>query len=103
MDWDKLLFGDENLAFLLEVVVRAAIMFAVVFATLRLMGKRTVKQLSVLELLIIIALGSAAGDPMLYKEVGVLSAVAVFLVALLLQSLNWLSAKNGSSPLCLSG
>lgn len=83
MEWGELLLGDESLAFLAEVALRAAIMFALVFITLRLMGKRAVKQLSVLELLIIISLGSAAGDPMLYCEVGVLKAVTIFTVALL--------------------
>ncbi|NLJ01338.1 MAG: DUF421 domain-containing protein [Bacteroidales bacterium] len=83
MEWNEVLLGDESLAFLAEVALRAAIMFVLVFATLRLMGKRAVKQLSVLELLIIISLGSAAGDPMLYREVGVLKAVTVFTVALL--------------------
>lgn len=83
MEWNEVLLGDESLAFLAEVALRAAIMFVLVFATLRLMGKRAVKQLSVLELLISISLGSAAGDPMLYREVGVLKAVTVFMVALL--------------------
>ena len=83
MEWREILIGDESLAFLAEVAVRAAIMFILVFITLRVMGKRAVKQLSVLELLIIISLGSAAGDPMLYREVGVLKALTVFIVALL--------------------
>ena len=56
MEWREILIGDESLAFLAEVAVRAAIMFILVFITLRVMGKRAVKQLSVLELLIIISL-----------------------------------------------
>ena len=87
MNWNELLLGDESLSFLLEVALRAAIMFILVFTTLRLMGKRAVKQLSVLELLIIISLGSAAGDPMIYSEVGILGALAVFIVALLFYGL----------------
>lgn len=82
MNWNEILFGDENYTFLIEVATRAAIMFVLVIAVLRLIGKRAVRQLSVLELLIIVSLGAAAGDPMLYKEVGVLNALSVFIVVL---------------------
>jgi uncharacterized membrane protein YcaP (DUF421 family) len=47
---------------------------------LRLLGKRGVKQLSIFELVAIISLGSAAGDPMFYKEVGLLIPFVVFCV-----------------------
>ena len=56
-------------------------MMILLFVGLRLTGKRGMKQLSVFELLIIIALGSATGDPMIYREVGVLLSVAAFLTA----------------------
>ena len=87
MNWQEVLLGDENLTFLLEIGLRTFIMFLLLFAGLRIMGKRGVKQLSIFELLLIIALGSAAGDPMLYKEVGVLSALLVFGVVFLLYKL----------------
>lgn len=80
MNWQEIIFGDEELAFLAEIALRSLIMFFLIFGGLRVMGKRGVKQLSVFELLIIIALGSAAGDPMIYKEVGVVYAVVVFTV-----------------------
>ena len=83
MNWQEILFGDENYAFLAEIALRSVIMFLIVFLGLRLTGKRAVKQLSIFELLIIIALGSAAGDPMLYSEVGILNALVVFTVIFL--------------------
>jgi len=58
-------------------------MYLIVLFSLRVLGKRGVKQLSVFELVVIISLGSAAGDPMFYKEVGLISAVAVFSVVVL--------------------
>ena len=58
-------------------------MFLIVLISLRLLGKRGVKQLSVFELVVIIGLGSAAGDPMFYKEVGLLSALVVFVVVII--------------------
>lgn len=83
MDWKQLLVGDENFSFLLEVIFRTLIMFIFLVITLRLTGKRGVKQLSIYEMVMIIGLGSAAGDPMFYKSVGILPAIVVFALILL--------------------
>lgn len=80
---EKILLGTEDWAFIPEIMFRTLIMYLVVLVGLRVLGKRGVKQLSIFELVVIISLGSAAGDPMFYKEVGILSAVAVFLVVIL--------------------
>jgi len=79
-DFEKMLFGDENWTFIPEIIIRTLIMYIMILVSLRLLGKRGVKQLSIFELVVIISLGSAAGDPMFYKEVGVGSAIFVFIV-----------------------
>ncbi|MEZ7498769.1 hypothetical protein QO200_08460 [Flavobacterium sp. Arc3] len=68
-EWSRILFNDLPEIFLFEVIFRSVIMFTVLLLTLKIAGKRGVKQLSVFETVIIIALGSAAGDPMLYEDV----------------------------------
>ena len=78
--WKEFMLGAENWNFLPEVMLRTFIMFVIVLVSLRLLGKRGVKQLSVFELVVIISLGSAAGDPMFYKDVGILPALLVFIV-----------------------
>ena len=78
MNWDELLWGDLDAAFLWQIAIRTVVMFLIILFSLKILGKRGVKQLSVFELVIIISLGSAAGDPMFYKEVGLISALAVF-------------------------
>jgi uncharacterized membrane protein YcaP (DUF421 family) len=78
LEWKSLLLGSEKWSFLLETAFRTVIMFLVILFYLRLLGKRGVKQLSVFELGVIIGLGSAAGDPMFYKDVGLLPGVLVF-------------------------
>lgn len=93
--WEALLFGTEKADFLVEVIARTVIMFLVIIIGLRFLGKRGVKQLSVFELVVIIGLGSAAGDPMFYKEVGILSSVIVFVVIIALYaSLTYLLGKS---------
>src|SRR6187431_103897 len=79
-EWQKFLLGEEEWMFLPEVVFRSIIMFVVALTALRILGKRGVRQLSVFELVVIITLGSAAGDPMFYKDVGILPALGVFIV-----------------------
>ena len=66
MNWQELLFGDEATSFLFEIAFRTFLMFILVLILLRLTGKRSIKQLSIFEIVMIIALGSAAGDPMIY-------------------------------------
>ncbi|RCH55424.1 DUF421 domain-containing protein [Mucilaginibacter hurinus] len=80
--WKDILLGHEELKFLPEILLRTLVMYILILVSLRLLGKRGVKQLSVFELVVIISLGSAAGDPMFYNEVGLLAAVAVFLVVI---------------------
>ncbi|MEJ7780161.1 MAG: YetF domain-containing protein [Daejeonella sp.] len=80
IDWTTLLLGDEDWQFLAEVSLRTFIMYFIILTGLRLLGKRGVRQLSVFELVVIISLGSAAGDPMFYREVGLLVPVIIFAV-----------------------
>ncbi|MBC7890181.1 MAG: DUF421 domain-containing protein [Ferruginibacter sp.] len=82
IDWRSFLLGTEKWTFLPEVAVRSLLMFLIILLGLRLLGKRSVTQLSVFELGVIIGLGSAAGDPMFYKDVGLLQGVVVFAVVI---------------------
>lgn len=81
--FQKLLFGESGIEFLPEIALRSAMMFFILLFSLRILGKRGVKQLSVFEMAIIISLGTAAGDPMIYKEIGVLMAAVVFMTIVL--------------------
>lgn len=87
INWKEILLGQEDWTFLWEVILRTGIMLIVIIVSLRILGKRSVKQLSIFELVVIIGLGSAAGDPMFYKEVGILTSVLVFAVVILLYSI----------------
>ncbi len=87
LNWETLLFGEEEANFLMEVALRCGIIFVVVLVTLRLMGKRGVKQISVFELVVILTLGSAAGDSIIYRNVGLLPCIATLLMVVLLYRL----------------
>jgi uncharacterized membrane protein YcaP (DUF421 family) len=82
-NFEDFLLGDIDWSFIPEIAIRTLIMYLIVLFSLRILGKRGVKQLSVFELVVIIGLGSAAGDPMFYQEVGIASAVTVFIVIII--------------------
>lgn len=83
IDWHRIFFSDQPYTFFLEILFRTPLMFLAVLVILRLTGKRGVQQLSIFEMVMIITLGSAAGDSMFYDDVGILHAVAVFVIILL--------------------
>ncbi len=102
--WKQLLLGGEEWNFLPETMLRTLIMFVIIVTGLRVLGKRGVKQLSVFELVVIIGLGSAAGDPMFYKDVGILPALLVFSIIISLYSLvTYLIGKNKKFELLVEG
>ncbi|RYU79160.1 DUF421 domain-containing protein [Hymenobacter persicinus] len=81
LDWHRMLWSDEAPPlFLLEVVLRCLLTYLMVIGVLRLTGRRGVRQLSIFELSIILALGSAAGDTMMYHDTPLLHALLVFAV-----------------------
>lgn len=103
-DWKELLLGQEEWSFLLEIALRTIIMFVTIIIGLRLLGKRGVKQLSLFELVVIIGLGSAAGDPMFYKEVGIISSILVFVLIILMYTLiTYLVGKSKKFETLLEG
>ena len=103
-EWERLLLNDLPASFLLEVLFRTSVMFIVILISLRFTGKRGVKQLSVFEIVLIIALGSAAGDPMFYEDVGILPAICVFIVVISFYRLvTWLTSKSKKFEELLEG
>lgn len=94
-EWQRVLFNELPASFLFEVIFRSTVMFLLLLITLKLTGKRGVRQLSVFETVIIIALGSAAGDPMFYEDVGIVPAITVFIVIIMLyRAVTWLIGKS---------
>lgn len=104
IDWQTFLLGNEDWSFLMETILRSFIMFVVITGGLRMLGKRSITQLSVYELGVIIGLGSAAGDPMFYKDVGLLVGLCVFVVVLgLYKFITFLINKSDKVELIMEG
>ena len=83
----RIFLGDHSPWFLLEVVFRTLFTFIYTLVLVRWMGKRGMGQLSPFELAIIIALGSAVGDPMIYDDVPLVNSMLAIAVIIGLQQL----------------
>lgn len=84
-DFERMFFGEEPKMFLLEIVLRTAIMYTYTILLIRFLGKRSMGQLSTLELAIIIGFGSAVGDPMLGIDVPISHGIVVITSIALIQ------------------
>lgn len=104
-DWSRILLPEEfNYDFLLEVAFRTAFMFLLLLIFLKLSGKRSIFQLSLFEIALIVGLGSAAGDPMFYHDVGLLPILVVFIViAFLYKGVVYITAKSEKMEKIIEG
>lgn len=94
-DLHRMFIGDLPWLFTLEVVVRTVIMYVYTLLLIRLLSRRALSQLSLIEFALVIALGSAVGDPMFYADVPLVHGFAVITTVVALnRSLNWLMARN---------
>lgn len=87
-DIQRMLIDEFPFSFLLEVGFRATFAFLAVFLFLKSSGRRGIRQLSLFELVVILTLGSAAGDVSFYHDVPLLPVAVVFLTLLLLYRLT---------------
>ncbi len=85
LDIQRMFLGDQSAWFVLEIAFRTGFMFVYTLVLVRTTGKRGLGELTPFELLLVVALGSAVGDPMLYPDVPLLHAMVVVTVVVLLQ------------------
>lgn len=91
------MFSLISFEVVLNVFVRTLVIFFFAFLILRLLGKRHLAHLTYLDLLLVIALGSAVGDVMIYSESVVhlfASIISISVVGLLVKLFNELSSHS---------
>jgi len=80
---------------ILSVIIRTAIIAALVFIIVKWLGGKGIGQLSPFGLLIVVGLGSAIGDPMLYKEISIPQAMAAVIIAIIFfKAIDYLTLKS---------
>lgn len=94
MDLLDIFIYDTSWPFVGEILIRCVTMYLLIILFLRLTGKRGVRQLSIFEVAIILALGSIAGDPMFTEDIPLIQAVIVMFVIIAMYRLTtWLMMK----------
>jgi len=77
LEWGRMFLGDKGSLFYLEIVTRTVIIYVYTFILLRIFGRRTKASMSIMDVIVIVALGSAVGDVAFYPEVPILHCLLV--------------------------
>ncbi|MEX0956800.1 MAG: hypothetical protein WDZ83_16510 [Rhizobiaceae bacterium] len=86
-DLYRIFLGEADtakVAFYLEVVLRTVVMYLYTIFLARMVGQGGIGQIGPFEFVLVIAVGSAAGDPMFYPEVGLLQGILVITIVIML-------------------
>ncbi len=90
-DLHRMFIGDDPVLFYAEILVRTLLIYAYTLLMIRWIGGRGVAQLSLVEFVLVIALGSAVGDSMFYPDVPLLAGMLVITgVVAMNKALDWL-------------
>jgi len=79
-DFYRIFIGDQPWWFGIEILGRTLFMYLYTIMVIRSMGTRTMGQLSLIEFLLVVGIGSAVGDPMLYHDVPLIHGMIVVTV-----------------------
>lgn len=79
----RIFMGDQNLGFMVEILFRTVVIYSYTLALMRWIGGRSVAQLSIVEFLLVIAIGSAVGDSLFYPDVPLIPAMLAILLVVL--------------------
>lgn len=90
LEWSRMFLGIQPPLYFLEIVVRVVVIYFFSLMVLKAAGKRSHKQTTPLELILLIGLGSAVGDVLFYPTVAVFYTMLIFFVIIVLQ---WITAR----------
>lgn len=86
-DLHRLFLGEHPPTYIFEILLRVLLVYSVTLLFLRWAGKRTLGELTFFDFAIIIALGSAVGDGMIFDDVPLLHSFVVVAAVIALERL----------------
>jgi uncharacterized membrane protein YcaP (DUF421 family) len=92
-----------NAAFLLEIVIRTTVMYLYTLINLRVFKTRSIAQLTSFELIIVIALGSAVGDPMFYPTPLINGMMTITIIVILTKLISIFNERSQIFELLMEG
>jgi uncharacterized membrane protein YcaP (DUF421 family) len=103
-DWQRILIGDISPLFLIEVFFRTLLVYFILLAVVRWLGKRMSGQLTIIEMTVMITLGAIVSVPMQAGDRGVLQGILILFVALgLHRAVNYFSSLSARREEMLHG
>lgn len=84
----RIFIGDLPLIFFLEIALRTTVLYLYTLVIIRVLGQRSAGELTPVDVVVIVALGSSVGDPMFYPDVPILHGVIVITLIVGLQRLG---------------
>lgn len=78
-EWQRVFLGETPVPYYLEIALKCVIVFLILMLVMRLLGKRGQQNLSPMQQMLMIALGSAAGDALLYPGVAIGHAALILI------------------------
>src|SRR5687768_9601717 len=82
-DWLRIIMGDSPAMFLIEIIFRVVLIYAILLIGMRLMGNRMAASITRIEQASIVTLAAAIGVPIQTPERGILPAFIIALVVVL--------------------
>lgn len=103
-DLERIFIGSLPLLFYVEIALRTTVLYIFTLVVIRFLGKRSAGELTAVDVVVIVALGSAVGDPMFYPEVPILHGMLVITLVVALQraGLHW-ATQNRRVDMVLKG
>lgn len=86
-DIKRILLGEVPAIFLIEVILRTAVIYIILMVSMRMMGKRMSSQLARNELAAMVSLAAAVGVPIQAPDRGLLPVVIIALVIITFQQI----------------
>ena len=100
----RMFFGGHPPLFYAEILVRVLVVYLYTLGMIRWIGGRGIAQLSLVEFLLVIALGSAVGDSLFYPEVPIFVALAVItMVVGINKALDVIIARSDRAKIVVDG
>lgn len=84
-DLIRIFFGEASPMIYVEIILRTLILYGYTVALMRIVPHRNIGELSHLDIMAVIALGSAVGDPMFYPDVPLLHGMVVIALIIIIR------------------
>jgi len=105
----RMWFDGAPWLFLLEIIFRSTLAYLYCFLLIRVLNGRAVAQMSMTDMVLVIALGSAVGDLTFYEDVPIIHALAAMTVIILvtksadraIHNQDFLKSALSNSPILL--